>query len=241
VTVTGDVADEDGSGTSGRWLLDVSPVVAVAVLLVGVHRLPVSIQRELVFEYGTPTLFTAYTAHFVHLSATHLSTTLAAFVLVPGTIYALSVEADRRRIYFAFGAILFIAFPVSLSALNLAIPRNGATYGFSGLNMALVGFLPVTIATYVERRLEWTVDGTVLVAAFVASVGYIAANALPQFQGPRTFGIVAAVVVVGLGWQYRSVWSDRSRIVRRVGTEEDAGILVAVSLLVWGVLLMAER
>lgn len=235
--MTWDTADEDGSGDDDRWLLDMIPVVAVAVLLVGVHRLPASIKRELVFEYSTPTISTAYTAHFVHFSVTHLFSNLAAFVLVTGTIYALSVKADWRQIYFAFGAILLIAFPISLSVLNLAVPRDGVTYGFSGLNMALVGFLPVVIATYVERRLGYTVDGTVLLTVFVASVGYIAVIALPQFRGPYTLGIVAAIVVVGLWWQYRSVRGDRSLAVGRVGTDEEARILVAVALLVWGVLL----
>lgn len=229
----------DGSGRRlTRWLLDVAPIAAVAGLLVGVYALPTSVKRELVFAYGTPTLLTAYTAHFVHFSVSHLAGNLAAFVLVAGTMYTLSARADGRRIFFAFGATLFIAFPVALSALNLAVPRDGVTYGFSGMNMALAGFLPVVIATYVERRLGHPVDGVILLTAFFSSIGYIAAIALPWSTPSNAIAAVAVSVAIGFAFQYggsvRSGLSLTRRCLKRCGEKET---LSFVGLGVWVVLL----
>ncbi len=218
-------------------LLDVSPVVGVTLLLVGVYVLPAALQRELVFEYGTPTLVTAYTAHFVHFSAAHLAGNLAAFVLATGTIYALSVRADRRRVFFAFGATLLIAFPVTLSALNLAVPRDGVTYGFSGLNMAIVGFLPVVIATFVERRLGHHVDGVALLTAFLASIGYIAALAVPQVRRSSATVLIVGIVAVSVAGKYGSVRIGRSVSSEFARENGKTGALLAVSFGIWAALL----
>jgi hypothetical protein len=219
-------------------LLDISPVVVITALLVGVYLLPESIQREFVFDYGSPTLLTAYTAPFVHFSVSHLLGNLVVFVLVSGTIYGLSIQADRRRVFFTFGATLLIAFPVALSALNLAVPREGITYGFSGMNMALVGFLPVVIATYVERRLEHFVDGVLLLVAFFISVGYVAVIALPWTAYSAAIAIAATALAVGFIFQYvvsiRDCLEPIQTLVEWCG---GAKTLIVVGIGVWGVLL----
>lgn len=222
---------------NARWVLDVSPIVAVAALLVGVYTLPTAFQEKFVFEYGAPTLVTAYTAHFVHFSPTHLVGNIAAFTLVTGTMYALSVRADRRRIFFMFGATLLISFPVALSALNLAIPRDGVTYGFSGLNMALVGFLPVVVATHVERELGYPIDGPVLLAVFFASAGYIGAVALPW--SIHSAGVTVAATALAVGFLFRYVASvhhcltlTRSFLGQPGGPE----ISAVIGVVVWSVL-----
>jgi hypothetical protein len=239
VTVTENDAAADGSsGRPVRWLLDAVPIAAVVALLVGVYSLPASVKRVFVFEYGTPTLLTAYTAHFVHFSVTHLAGNLAAFVLVAGTMYALSARADGRRVFFAFGATLFIAFPIVLSALNLAVPRDGVTYGFSGLNMALAGFLPVVTATYVERRLGRPVDGVILLTAFFSSIGYIAGIALPWSARSNAVALAAAGAALGFLFRYgvsvRSGLAVMRRYLSRCGGAET---LSAAGLGVWVVLL----
>lgn len=199
--------EQPTSDTADR-LLDTTPIVAVPALLVVVYVLPTGLQRKLVFEYGTPTLVTAYTAHFVHFSPRHLTGNLLAFVLVTGTIYALSVRADRRRLFSAFIATLFIAFPVTLSALNLAVPRNGVTYGFSGLNMALAGFLPIVIATFIERRLGHPVNGVALLFTFFASVGYIATNTVPLLRRSSGLAMIAVVSLTAIMTSYRTGWDE---------------------------------
>jgi hypothetical protein len=237
--VTSRRASIDRSGRQlARQLLAVSPILAVAALLVGVYSLPTSVKRGFVFEYGAPTLLTAYTAHFVHFTPSHLAGNLAAFMLVTGTMYALSARADCRRIFLSFGATLFIAFPVALSALNLAVPRDGVTYGFSGMNMALAGFLPVVIATYVERRLGYPVDGVILLTAFFSSVGYIAAIALPWSTPSNAIAAVAVGVALAFTFRYgvsvRSGLSFTQRCLDRCGGKETLSI---AGLGVWVVLL----
>jgi hypothetical protein len=237
------MSDESAVGGSSdnrdfRWVLDVSPVVAVMTLLVGTYLLPTSVQRELVFDYSTPTVLTAYTAPFVHFSASHLVSNLAAFVLVAGTIYSLSVGAERRRVFFMLGATLLIAFPVSLSVLNLAVPREGITYGFSGMNMALVGFLPIVIATYAERRLGYLVDGVLLLVAFFVSASYIAAIAVPWTTYSAVIAVTAAVLALGFVLQYvvsiRDCLEPIQTLVEWCG---GAKTIVVVGIGIWGALL----
>jgi hypothetical protein len=48
-------------------------------------------------------------------------------------------------------AVILIVLPVPLSYLNLAIRRPGVGLGFSGLNMALFGFLVVEFAEYLDQ------------------------------------------------------------------------------------------
>ena len=238
--MTRDEAARGSGDRSVRSLLDVFPIVAVAALLVGVYSLPAPVKREFVFDYGTPTLLTAYTAHFVHFSVAHLAGNLAAFVLVAGTMYALLVRAGGRRVFFVFGATLFIAFPVTLSVLNLAVPRDGVTYGFSGLNMAISGFLPVAIATHVERRLDRPVDGAVLLVAFFASVGYIAAIALPRSTHSNAVALVAVGVVLGSALRYDVSFRSGLSFVRRcLGRFGGPEALSTVGVGVWAVLLSA--
>lgn len=229
---------EGSKNRSAHWLLDISPVIVIAAILVGVYLLPTAIQRELVFDYSSPTLLTAYTAPFVHFSTSHLVGNLAVFVLVSGTIYSLSVQADRRRVFFTFGATLLIAFPVVLSALNLAVPRNGITYGFSGMNMALVGFLPVVIATYIERRLGHFVDGVLLLVAFFVSVGYVAVIALPWTTYSAVITITATALAVGFVFKYvvsiRECLEPVQTLVEWCG---GAKTLIATGIGIWGLLL----
>ena len=182
----------------GHWLLDIGVITTVIVVLIGVYLFPASIQRALVFEYTEPTLLTAYTAHFVHFSVRHFIGNLTAFVLVSGTVYVISVEANRRRAFVKICATILIAFPIALSMLNLSIPRNSITYGFSGMNMAFVGFLPIVLTTYIERQWRYSLDTKILLLAFVLSVSYIAAVVLPN---ERFFGItvwIALVVALGI-------------------------------------------
>lgn len=133
---------------------DVAALVLVPLVLLGVFLLPEPLRRGFVFEYGDPTLLTAYVAPFVHLSGSHLLVNLVGYALVLPTVYALSVLSDTRgRFWIVF--VTFVAvFPPLLSALNLAIPRPSYAVGFSGVVLAFVGYLPIAIAEYLEVHFD---------------------------------------------------------------------------------------
>jgi hypothetical protein len=121
--------------------------VLPAVLL-AVFALPMESRRGLAFEYGNPTPFTAFTANYVHLTASHPLSNLGAYLALGPTAYLLALSTDsRNRFYLALTAIL-VVFPVPLTYLNLAVPRSGIVVGFSGLLMAILGYELVEFARY---------------------------------------------------------------------------------------------
>lgn len=80
------------------------PVVAA---LVGVYLLPTDVRRSFAFEYADPTLVTAYTAHFVHFTLSHLLTNLSAFALANTVVVALLLRSGDRTLLGGLFATLF--------------------------------------------------------------------------------------------------------------------------------------
>lgn len=202
--------------SAARPSVGAGAIAAVSAVLVGVYALPDPLRRELSFAYAEPTLVTAYTAHFVHLTASHLLSNLAAFLVVATTAYYLSARAGRAGAFVRLVATLLVAFPIALSGLNLAVPRDGVMYGFSGLNMALVGFLPAVIATYVGRRRDTAIDGAVLLVAFLGSAVYVATVGTPRSGLTDAVVLVALLSVLAIGLARYLAGSDGIGI--KIGT-----------------------
>jgi len=120
--------------------------------LLAIFTLPESTRRSLAFAYADPTAVTAFTAHYVHLDVGHLAGNVAGYALLAGVGYALAVLGDSRRFFLTALATFLLVFPFVLSALNLAVPRDAIGFGFSGINMALAGLLPLLLGTYARER-----------------------------------------------------------------------------------------
>jgi hypothetical protein len=181
---TGANRNADGSGlrhdlAAGVQLVDVLVLAAVPVLLGAVFTLPESTRRSLAFAYTDPTVQTAFTAHYVHLAPGHLAGNVAGYVLLAGVGYGLAVAAGYRRFFLIALATFLLAFPFVLSGLNLAVPRNAIGFGFSGINMALSGLLPLLLGAYARERIVPGASISALPAVFFALVGWIALLALP--------------------------------------------------------------
>ncbi|MGM0448406.1 MAG: hypothetical protein ACQERM_09185 [Methanobacteriota archaeon] len=201
----GSVRDGDARGRSGyaafvddlsarARLLDLLALALPPALLVAVFALPESTRRSLAFAYTDPTAPSAFTAHYVHLGADHLLGNLAGYGLLAGVGYALAVLSGRRRLFFTSFVTYLGAFPFALSALNLAVPRNAVGYGFSGVNMALAGLLPILWYCYARDRFAPGASVAALPAIFFAFVGWIALLALPV----STEGIGVAGLAIGV-------------------------------------------
>lgn len=131
---------------------DLLLICSVPAVLLAVATLPLSVRRSLVFEYGDPTLWTALASSFVHVGLGHLTVNLVGYALVVPVAYLLSVANDERwRFHVVFVSLLVVC-PVVLSYLNLAIVRSAASAGFSGVLLALYGYLPLALATHVEGQ-----------------------------------------------------------------------------------------
>ncbi|MFW6004710.1 MAG: hypothetical protein ACOCPV_03650 [Halodesulfurarchaeum sp.] len=205
-----------------RELLALAVVPAVLIV---VFTLPTETKRELAFSYMDPTPLTAFTAHYVHLAPTHLWGNVFAFVLLAGTGYVLAVLADRRQLFGLAVLFYLFVFPPVLSLLNLAVPREAITYGFSGINMAMAGFLPLALTLYAGRRLLERVDHRQAPTLFFLAMALIALIAIPLSVVTAAVAVAAGGAAIGYGYTaYTGVaTTERSRALRLAPGAERSG------------------
>ncbi|MFB6114515.1 MAG: hypothetical protein ABEJ58_10500 [Halodesulfurarchaeum sp.] len=218
-------------------------LAAVPVVLIGVFLLPESVRQSFVFVYSDPTLLRAYTAHFVHLSRSHLLANLLAYGLLATFGYLLALLGRRRRLFGVALLTYLLAFPPVLSALNLAIPRDAVGYGFSGINMAIVGLFPVLLFEMVGRHVDVRIETRHSPMLFFAGISVIAGIGLPRV--PISLGIVTASLLATTLYGLSLVDSLPSRgtwapSVRERSWPSGWGDLVALGLVLYvGMLFVA--
>lgn len=245
----GSVRDRDTGDRSG-YAAFVDDLVASArardllalcvppVAIVAVFTLPETTRRSLAFAYADPTLLSAFTAHYVHLGADHLLGNLAGYGLLAGVGYGLAALSGRRRLFFTALVTYLGAFPFALSALNLAVPRNAIGFGFSGVNMALAGLLPILWYCYARDRFAPAASVAALPAVFFALVGWIALLALPvSTEGPGLAGLSIGVAGALLALLYAASSGVRPprpllEHARTVASRPGYGDLLAVGAVV---------
>jgi hypothetical protein len=206
-------------------LLAAVPGVLVAVFLF----VPEATRDAFVLDYREPTAVAMYASHFVHFDAGHLVGNLGAYALGVVPAYCYCAAAGRRADFLAvFGAVL-AAFPYALSGLNAVFVRPSVGYGFSGLAMAFLGFLPLALAMFVRERLlsGVTLDHAPLL--FFAGVGTVAVLALPAAPSSLLPLAAVGVAVVGVATYGSSLWSsvDRGAVSTATGRDGDAEFAAA--------------
>ena len=190
---------------AGVRALDLLVLLAVPAVLLAVFALPEPTRRSLAFAYADPTLRSAFASHYVHLDPDHLAGNLAGYVLLAGVGYALAVLGGSRRFFLTALATFLLAFPFALSALNLAVPRDAIGFGFSGINMALAGLLPILWYCYAREQFVPDASLRALPAVFFALVGWIALLALPvSTTGAGLAGLAIGVAGALLALLYAS-------------------------------------
>ena len=195
---------------------DVIAILFPAALFLGVGVLPPAMREQLAFSTADPELLTALTSNFAHADSTHLFRNLTAYLFVIPTVYLLSVLADRRQLFYTVFVVVFTVFPVVLSGLNLAVPRNALSLGASGLTLAFVGYLPVALAEYVRRRFDVVnvvrriLAGGVFFLGLVIVIPLAAAAVQRPLAVALTVVALLAVVVYGVGLRRSGI--DRSTL-----------------------------
>ena len=215
--------------------LDALALAGVPVVLCAVYALPEPIKRGLVFDYATPTLLTAYTAHFVHFDPAHLFVNLGSYVLLVPVAYALAALSDDLSRFRVAVVTLHTAVPLALSALNLAIVRPRVGYGFSGVAMGLLALTALFASKYTATRLAtgwWRRGDAPLV--FCAEVTLIALAVRPRSLETLAVAGGAATVTAGyllvVARRVQAAGRTFSRTASRVGFGElglVAGIVLA--------------
>lgn len=171
-------------------------LAVVPAVLVGGFLSPESVKRSLTFAYANPSMLTALTAHFVHFSVEHLLANVLGYVVLAGLGYVLAALGGCRRLFGVASATYLLAFPPVLSALNLAVPRRAVGYGFSGINMAFTGLLPVLLAVYAACHLDSRVRVRHAPAVFFTALTLVALS-LPRSWLTVGLATVAALVTAG--------------------------------------------
>ncbi|WP_256403129.1 hypothetical protein [Halorubrum salinum] len=212
---TGGSESATRAGTT-RVVADAAALLVVPAVLLAVFTLPESTKRAAAFSYTEPTLPTAFTAHYVHLTVPHLVGNVVGFALLASVAYGLSLLAGRRRLFFAAAATFLLAFPFVLSGLNLAVPRNAIGYGFSGVNMAFFGYIAVVLPLAIDERfgVGWRRYAP---GQFFVSIAYIALIALPVSVVSAGVGVASVAFALPYG---REAVRDRAETRGRAAARD---------------------
>ena len=157
------------------------------------------------FEYDVakPSLWGIYTSNLSHRSWRHLGSNLLGLFLIGGYTYALltAVECRKHYVYVFVGSLL--VFPLGGHLfLQFVLVHNPVfgTYeavGFSEPIAALVGYLPLAIATYINR--ETGLRAPILTALLLYASGI--AWAIGQIYGFDIFSVfLGGLGVIGVLW-----------------------------------------
>lgn len=179
-------------------LADAIPMLVIGLALVSVYHLPTSVKTTLVFSYADPTLLTAFTAHFVHMSPAHLLGNLAGMVVLYVVSYGLFRAAGQRTVFLASVVTIVVVFPFVLSGLNLAVPRSGYLFGFSGLTMAFLGLVPLGLTAFATRAFSTTLQLEDAIPLFLGSLVLIVWVLLPRSGIQLALLLTATVGMFGL-------------------------------------------
>lgn len=209
--------------------LDLALLASVPVALVGVYLLPAATRADLALRFSAPTLLTAFTMHYVHLRPAHLLTVLVVYLLVAPVAYGLARRAGRLTLFRAAVPTFTLALPFALSWLDLLFPWRRVGFGFSGIDMAFLGFL----ALMVVEGAGPDDDPSAAHAApglFFAGTGIITALAVPTV-GLRLGVVAAATGAAGLYLLdlpgVRSLGAGLTELARSEGAELTvAGLVV---------------
>ena len=226
---------------------DALVILSIPVLSTLVYLLPRGLRESLVFDYSDPSLFTAFVSTFVHFDAGHLLANLGMYALVVSVAFALSaLSGHRRRFYTVFVTVLLV-FPFVLSYLNLAVARPAFAFGTSGVVMAFAGYLPFTLAAYLDDNFGVGPADQIAPLLFLVGLGVVSALSLGAgvadgelallVTGGTMVAITLCVVWYALAaFERRSLGVRLRRATRRSG---DFELAVVALVLCFGVLVVA--
>lgn len=178
-------------------VIDLLVLSAVPLFLFAAQLLPPAAREELALAYARPTVVTMVTAHFVHTTWNHFLSNLGAYTIVTLTAYVLSVLTDRRRQFLTVFVLVLALVPIGLSWLSLQVRSTGIARGFSGIVMALLGYLVLIQVGYFGLRFSPTAH-----LDHAPGIFFVGIAAIGVVTGPptRITGILVggAIILAGI-------------------------------------------
>jgi hypothetical protein len=178
-----------------RW--DLPALAAAPLTLCLVFSLPDPVRERLVLVYAEPSPLTVYSAHFVHYAPSHLLSNLLLYLLVVPTAYLLAASGGHIRLFRRTFAVIVMAVPSLLSALNVLLGTPAVGFGFSGVNMALFGLFCLLFGNHLTQSTGVGV-GTYGGALFAAISASVALFGLPHSQA--SLGVAGGAVCLGMAY-----------------------------------------
>lgn len=148
-----------GGKTADFDLEDALFVAFTPLLILLIYLLPRSLKQALIFRYTEPGLIQAYTTHFVHIKLWHFAGNLVIAALTVFILYEtfslIGKKKEFRRLYL----VLILVLPWVITAIDytiIEVTDIGFTrvLGFSAVNMALIGVIPLTIFEYIHKSTD---------------------------------------------------------------------------------------
>lgn len=124
------------------------------LLLLFVSLLPQSVQESWTLYLASPTLESVYLSNFVHTDGLHLLRNVIAYLFLVSVLLPLAVFADWKRELYVTSLFFFIAVPFVVSYYSIWMLRGTSAetlVGFSGINSAFLGLLPVLLFAFLQR------------------------------------------------------------------------------------------
>lgn len=177
-------------------LREVGLFMAVPAIIVFIFLQAGPTRQALVFNPSRPTLLSAFSAHYLHLSWSHLVDNLAIYAGAVGLGYPLALLGGLRRRYLTLFVAVLVGFPFVLSGLHLMVIGTGGLVGFSGVALALVGLLPIVLFAYLRSRIEGAVSMNDSPSLFFFGMAAIAGRTGAPIEFIRP--LVSLSVLVGI-------------------------------------------
>lgn len=209
---------------------DLALLASVPAVLVGVHLLPPGTRAGLMLEYGDPTPLALWSAAYVHRGLEHLANNVIAYVAMVVPAYLLFVFAGERRCFRATFASFLLVLPVLIEGLNVVLIGRGTGAGFSGIDAAFLGLLPVAVLVYLGERGSARFEPVHGVAGFLVVSAMIVAI---YGRWLAAAGILAIAALIGVHDARRIGRDEWRRTARMLGETPGHLELVLVAVLVF--------
>lgn len=131
-------------------------LVPIILLLLSVF-VPSSLQESLVLNHNSPVFYQFFTANFFHSGSSHLLNNSLSYLLTICLIYIAYSLIGRRDLFYLSFFVTLLVLPSLIQFSNfLLIEFNevpfGTSRGFSAVNGAFIGGLPIAIIYYVKNK-----------------------------------------------------------------------------------------
>jgi len=229
-----EVADRAGLRDFGT---EIGLIIAVPILLAAIHyTLSGGVKHDLAFSHERFSVYTLFTAAYVHAGQLHLLGNIVGYLLATVYTYMLCAAVDERRWFWRTWVVFLGVLPILVSLTSYAVfstwfpSASPSSRGFSGVVAGFSGFLLVALAVYVKKRYSTQLGSAIGVSSFLVLMAVI-----DYIYSGRVRIVIAGLLAAGIGLQAGNyVWQAEFDLggldLQRVALDGAAVVLVFVVL-----------